>query len=362
VSFASFAVIKSIMAKDFYTILGVDRKADEKEIKRAYRKLARQYHPDANKGKDAEAKFKEISEAYQVLSDSEKRGLYDQFGENYDKVGQGAPPPGASGYPGGAQYSQYGGAGGINFEDLLNQARRQQAGARGASQAEVEDGDIGDIFSTIFGGRAGGGSTPRGGGFNFRSRRGPQKGQDVEQPIEISLGESIRGATRALQMVISDPTTGAQQHRNVTVKIPAGVREGARVRVREQGATGGNGGPNGDLYLKIRIAPHPFWKREGDNLRCEIPITFTEAALGATIEVPTANGSVKMKIPAGTQSGQTFRLSGRGVPRPKGGTGDLFVKVKVTVPKNLQGREAELIQELSRQREQNVRANLPAAI
>jgi DnaJ-class molecular chaperone len=357
------------MAKDFYTILGVDRKADEKEIKRAYRKLARQYHPDANKGKDAEARFKEISEAYQVLSDSEKRGLYDQFGDNYDKVGQGAPPPGASGYgaggyPGGPQYSGYAGAGGINFEDLLNQARRQQAGAGGASRAEVEDGDIGDIFSTIFGGRAGSGSTPRGagGGFNFRARRGPQKGQDVEQPIEISLGESIRGATRALQMVISDPTTGAQQHRNVTVKIPAGVREGARVRVREQGAAGGNGGPNGDLYLKIRIAPHPFWKREGDNLRCEIPITFAEAALGATIEVPTANGAVKMKIPPGTQSGQTFRLSGRGVPRPKGGAGDVFAKVKIAVPKDLQAREKELVQELAAQRTQNVRANLPAAI
>jgi DnaJ-class molecular chaperone len=356
------------MAKDFYTILGVDRKADEKEIKRAYRKLARQYHPDANKGKDAETKFKEISEAYQVLSDSEKRALYDQFGDNYDKVGQGAPPPGASGYSaggysGGGYPGGYAGGnfpGGFDVEDLLNQARRQQAG--GATRVEVEDGDIGDIFSTIFGGRGGGGSTPRGGGFNFRQRRSARKGQDVEQPIEISLAESIRGATRALQMVISDPMTRSQHQRNVTVKIPAGVREGARVRVKEQGAPGENGGPNGDLYLKIRIAPHPFWKREGDNLHCEVPVTFAEAALGATIEVPTAGGLVKMKIPAGTQSGQTFRLSGRGVPKPKGGAGDVFAKVKVAVPKDLQSREKELIQQLAVQREQNVRVGLPSGI
>ncbi len=360
------------MAKDFYKILGVDRKADEKDIKRAYRKMAGQYHPDANKGKDAEARFKEINEAYQVLSDSEKRGLYDQFGDNYDKVGQGAPPPGASGHPGGAQYSQYGGAGGnfpggFDVEDLLNQARRQQAAGGGGTRVGAEGEDIGDIFSTIFGGRGGDprtGSTPRGGGggFNFRQRRSARKGQDVEQPIEISLAESIHGATRALQMVISDPTTGSQQQRNVTVKIPAGVRAGARVRVKEQGAAGENGGPNGDLFLKIRIAPHPFWKREGDNLHCEIPITFAEAALGGTIEVPTSNGAVKMKIPAGTQSGQTFRLSGRGVKQTKGTAGDVFAKVKISVPKDLQMRETELIEELAKQREQNVRASLPSAI
>ncbi len=353
------------MAKDFYNILGVERKADEKEIKRAYRKLARQYHPDANQGKDAEAKFKEISEAYQVLSDSEKRALYDQFGDNYDKVGQGAPPPGAAGYGPVGHSGGYAGGnfpGGFDVEDLLNQARRQQAQG-GAARVEVEEGDIGDIFSTIFGGRGGGGSTPRsGGGFNFRQRRSARKGQDVEQPIEISLAESIRGATRALQMVISDPVTRSQHQRNVTVKIPAGVRESARVRVKEQGAPGENGGPNGDLYLKIRIAPHPFWKREGDNLHCEIPITFAEAALGATIAVPTANGEVKMKIPAGTQSGQNFRLSGRGVPKTKNDAGDVFVKVKVAVPKELQVRETELIGELSKFRDQNVRANLPSRI
>ncbi len=355
-----FSVVnKNIMAKDFYKILGVERSADEKEIKRAYRQRAREYHPDANKSKDAESKFKEINEAYQVLSDSEKRGLYDQFGENYDKVGQAPPPPGAAGYGGGAGYP--GGAyGGVNFEDILNQARRQQVA--GGSRVEVEGDDIGDIFSTIFGGRGGGGARGGGGGFNFRSRRSPQKGQDVEQPIEITLSESIRGATRALQLSISDPNTGQRHQRNVTVKIPAGVREGMRVRVKEQGAPGENNGPNGDLYLKIRIAPHPFWKREGDNLHCEIPVAFDEAALGATIEVPTAGEPVKMKIPAGTQSGQVFRLSGRGVPKSKGGNGDIFAKVKIVVPKNIGTREQELIRELGTLREPNVRAGLRSGI
>ena len=347
------------MATDFYKLLGVDRKADEKEIKRAYRKRAREFHPDANKSAGAEAKFKEINEAYQVLSDSEKRALYDQFGENYDKVGQAAPPP-----PGSPQYSTYGagGVGGINFEDLLNQARHQQAG--GGSRVDMGDVDA-SIFEELIGGFRGGRGQAgtRGGGFNFRSRRSPQKGGDVEQPLEISLGESIRGAQRSLKLVIRDPNTRQEQHRSVTVKIPAGVREGARVRIKEQGGGGENGGPNGDLYLKIHIAPHRFWKREGDDLHCEIPIAFAEAALGATIDVPTVDGEVKMKIPAGTQSGQKFRLSGRGVPHHKGGgKGDVFVKAKVAVPKNLEPREEELIQELAQLRQQDVRSNLQATI
>lgn len=356
------------MAKDFYKILGVERSAEEKEIKKAYRKKAREFHPDANAGKDAEARFKEISEAYQVLSDKDKRALYDQFGENYDKVSQGAPPPGAAG-----NYANYGGAnygGGANFEDLLNQARRQQStpGAGRAGVGEVEGGDIGDIFSSIFGARGGASTHPNSqtpgngrGGFNFRNRRSPQKGQDVEQPLEISLGESIKGTSRALQLTLRE--AGAQHARSFTVKIPAGVREGARVRAANQGAPGENGGPNGDLFLKIHIATHPFWKREGDDLTCEISITFAEAALGATIDVPTTSGEVKMKIPAGTQGGQTFRLSGRGVPHIKGGgSGDQFVKVKIFVPKNLGPREEELIQEFSKLRDQNVRLNLQTAL
>jgi DnaJ-class molecular chaperone len=338
------------MARDFYQILGIARDADEKAIKKAYRKLAREYHPDANQSADAEARFKEISEAYQVLSDKDKRALYDQFGDNYDKVAQGAPPPGAAG----SGYANYGG---VNFEDLLNQARRQQNAPGGGVYVGDDGGDIGDIFSSIFGGGRGGQTAGRG-GFNFRGRRGPQKGQDVEQPLEISLAESIQGTKRALQLVIRDGN-GAQHARNVTVKIPAGVREGARVRAANQGAPGENGGPNGDLFLKIHLQPHPFWTRDGDDLKCELPITFAEAALGATIEVPTLEGSLKMKIPAGTQSDKTFRLSGRGVPHLKGGgKGDLFVKAKVVVPHKLDERTTELIRELAERQQENVRAHL----
>ncbi|HEX8832900.1 MAG TPA: J domain-containing protein [Abditibacteriaceae bacterium] len=343
------------MAKDFYKILGVDRKADEKEIKKAYRKLARQHHPDINPNNaGAEAKFKEINEAYQVLSDADKRSMYDQFGDDYDKVPAGTSAAdfgdmfgrrGAGNY-GSASYGAPGGFGGnVRVEGM-------------------DPNDTGDIFESLFGGMRGGG---RGrGGVDFtggRGRRGPQKGSDVEQPIDISLGESIRGTQRSLQLTIRDTDTGATQARNVTVKIPAGVNEGARVRVAGQGADGSNGGARGDLYLKVSILPHAFWKREGANLTCEVPVTFEEAALGSTIDVPTINGSVQMRIPAGTQSGQTFRLSGRGVPKLKGeGAGDQFVKVKVAVPKNLTPREEELVRELAQQREQNVRADLPSGV
>jgi curved DNA-binding protein len=348
------------MAKDFYKILGVDRKADEKEIKKAYRRLARQHHPDINpNNKGAEAKFKEINEAYQVLSDKEKRELYDQFGEDFDKVQNGAA---AGGYPGGAGYP----GGSVNFEDIFGAgARRGGRPGPGGSNVRVEGMDpnqVGDIFENLFGGR-GGAST---GGFNFggaQRRRGPQPGSDVEQPIEISLAESVRGAQRNLQLTIRDTETGQEEYRNVTVKIPAGVGEGSRVRVAKQGASGTNGGPNGDLYLIVHIAPHPFWKREGDNLLCEVPVTFNEAALGALIQVPTLNGQVGLKIPAGTQSGQTFRLSGRGVPHLKGGgAGDQFVKVKVAVPKNLSEREQQLVQELAQQRSEDVRRDLPRSL
>lgn len=343
------------MAKDYYKILGVDRKADEKEIKKAYRKLARELHPDVNKGPQAEAKFKEMNEAYQVLSDKEKRGLYDQFGADYDKVQNGGyPPPG------------YGGAN-ADFRDIFNQTRRGGGHAYGE---EVDPADLGDVFENLFGGFRGGrtqGGATRGGGggFNFRGQRsrGPQKGQDVEQPIEISLAESIQGTQRALQLTIRDPMNSTEHHRNVTVKIPAGVKEGARVRASGQGAPGESGGAKGDLYLKINIQPHPFWKREGDDMHIEVPITFGEAALGATITVPTISGEVQLKIPAGTQSGQVFRLSGRGVPHLKGnGNGDEYVKVKIAVPKNLGPREEELIRELSRLRDQNVRLDLPQSL
>ncbi|HEY0072559.1 MAG TPA: J domain-containing protein [Abditibacteriaceae bacterium] len=366
------------MAKDYYQILGVARGTDAKEIKKAYRKLARQYHPDINpNSKEAEAKFKEINEAYQVLSDEEKRNLYDQFGADYERV-QAAKNAGYDvGNRGNGPGPNFSNA---NFEDLFGQTGRSgNVGGAGGNFGNVrfETGDpaeFGDLFESIFGGKRrekdfrdaptgtpSGSSTNSKSNFNFGRRRGPLRGNDVEHPVDISLAESIQGTQRTLALVTRDET-GAPQNRSITVKIPAGVRDGASVRVTGKGGTGAQGGSNGDLFLKIHVVPHRFWKREGDDLHCEVPITFAEAALGAQIEVPTISGNVQMKIPAGTQSGTTFRLSGRGVPKSKGGAGDQYVKVKVAVPKNLGPREEELIQELTRLRDQNVRLELPSSL
>lgn len=335
------------MAKDFYKTLGVSKTADEKEIKKAYRKLARQYHPDINpNNSSAEAKFKEINEAYQVLSDSEKRGLYDQFGENYDKI--------PAGYTGGGP----GGPGGPNLGDFFGGGGGGRPGPGGYEN--INFGEGGDIFESLFGGLGGRGKRGGGGGFDFggRGRRGPQKGEDIEQTVSVALAESINGTQRGFQVLGQDGVS-----RNITVKIPAGVQEGARVRVAKQGGEGSGGGQRGDLYLRVRIEPHAFWERKGDNLHCEVPVSFTEAVLGAVIDVPTINGSVQLRIPAGTQSGQTFRLSGRGVPHLKGdGAGDEYVKVKIAVPKNLTADETDLIEKLAALRTENVRTGLPSAL
>jgi DnaJ-class molecular chaperone len=335
------------MAKDFYKILGVERSASEKDIKKAYRKLARENHPDVNKSAGAEAKFKEISEAYQVLSDPDKRALYDQWGEQFDKV-----PPGAAG-PGG--YGSYSGAqpGGVDFADIFGQAQGGQG-----SRVQWQGGDVGDLFEGLFGFRK------RGQGQSQQSPFGhaAPKGQDVEQPVTITLGESIHGATRTFQFALQDGQSGQVFPRKVTVKIPAGVHEGSTVRAKGQGAPGPGGGPNGDLLLRIHLQPHPFWTRKGDDLQAELPISFEEAALGATVEVPTLDGTVKLKIPAGTSSGQNFRLSGRGVPKRKGGQGDLYFKAKIAVPKELTAEQQELVKQLHLESGETLRANLPARL
>lgn len=352
------------MARDYYAVLGIDRKADEKAIKSAYRKLARQYHPDVNPNNpDAEAKFKEISAAHEVLSDPEKRKLYDQFGENFDKI-----PPGYEQYAsqgGGFPGQGFGGAsggvpGGFNLEDLLSQAQRGGGGGGGTRfDFRTEGGSpgagggfgggIGDLFGEMFGGRGG-------------KARGPQKGGDVEHPIEITFAESVKGTQRRVNLRIQN-SDGREETRDVTVKIPALINNGATVKVAGRGASGPNGGPNGDLFLRIGVANDPFWKRDGMDIRVEVPVTISEAALGATISVPTLGGEVNLRVPGGTQSGQTFRLSGRGLKNEKTGqSGDQYVSVKIAIPKNLSAREDELIRELASQRTEDVRANLPKGI
>ena len=361
------------MAKDFYKTLGVARDADEKAIKSAYRKLAREFHPDVNPNNPgAEAKFKEISEAFQALSDADKRKLYDQWGEDFDKI-----PPGYTGGPGpssggagygygggypGASSGGYGaGPGGIDLEELLRQAQSAQSGRGGQGAASggfgSNQGEGGNLFSELFGNFRGG----AGGGGAGGARRGPQKGGDVEQPVDISFAESIKGTQRRLNLIIRSDD-GREEKRDVTVKIPAGVSSGTRVKVSGKGASSSSGGANGDMFLKVNVQSDPFWKRDGNNLKIEVPVSFAEAALGAQIPVPTMDGTVTLKIPAGTQSGQTFRLSGRGIAPKSGAAGDELVTVKIAVPRDLNERETELIEELRALRPDDVRSGLPKSL
>ncbi|MBI1736659.1 MAG: DnaJ domain-containing protein [Candidatus Rokubacteria bacterium] len=332
--------------KDYYKILGVDRTADEKTIKSAYRKLARKYHPDVAKGK--EDRFKEVTEAYEVLSDPEKRRRYDTLGSDWERYATGGP----GGPGGGFRYTTDAG-------DL---------------------GDFSDFFRTIFGDLGGGAGHGRAGRATVEDLfggRAARRGQDVQASVEITLDEAYHGARKTLTLEADEPCgtchgaghvggrscaacggTGWQRtRRQIDVRIPAGVKTGQRVRVRDEGS--GQAGARGDLYLAVTVAPHPLFERKGDDLRLELPITAPEAALGATIEVPTLRGRVSMKVPAATSSGRTFRLPGYGMPRGKGGgNGDQLVRVKVVMPAELTPAERELYERLRELRGDNPRAYL----
>ncbi|HSG78195.1 MAG TPA: DnaJ C-terminal domain-containing protein [Acidimicrobiia bacterium] len=287
------------LEKDYYEVLGVERGASDKEIKRAYRKLARQYHPDTNEGDaEAEAKFKQVSEAYATLSDGEQRRQYD---EARDAFARGAYVGGPHGAPSGAQY--------VRMED------------------------IGDLFGD--GGLFGGLGDLFGGG----RRRQTQQGGDLETEMRLSFHEAIAGVTRRLTI------DGPEGHREVQVKVPAGINDGARIRVRGKGKPGIGGGPPGDLYVRVHTGKHPIFDRKANDLKVRIPISFTEAALGAEVSAPTLDGKVTIKIPPGTSSGKVFKVSGKGVHTGKG-TGDLLVTVEVTVPGELSPRARELLEEL----------------
>ncbi|PDW02894.1 DnaJ C-terminal domain-containing protein [Candidatus Viridilinea mediisalina] len=286
--------------KDYYQELGVARGASEQEIKQAYRKLARKYHPDINPGdKTAEARFKAINEAYEVLADKEKREKYDRFGGDWKRYEQAGP---------GFDYSE-------NFAD---------------------------IFETLFGGGRRAGS----GGFNPRA-----SGQDVDQPVEITLEEAFTGTQRTLQVAVpySSPRT-------ITVKIPAGVDTGTRVRVPGEGAAGFNGGSRGDLYLVVSLLPHPRYERKGSDLHLTVPVNLYTMLLGGQAPVPTLAGrTLNLTIPEQTQSGRVFRLGGQGMPILQSNKqGDLYVKVQAELPTNLSERERELFEELRRIKESKV--------
>jgi len=320
--------------KDYYSILGVSRNASEREIKQAYRKLARQYHPDVNAGdKSTEAKFKQINEAYEVLSDKEKRRKYDQFGDQWQHA------------------------------DQFAQAQRQQTPFWDFSQAggrfRFEEADLGSLFGDLFGG-------------GTRSRRvRPRRGQDVEHPVEVTLEEAYHGTRRTIALQTGEPCSGCKGTgliqnlpcsvcrgsgvvsavKRLEVKIPPGVKDGSRVRVAGKGGPGYAGGANGDLYLLASVKPHRLFERRGDDLYVEVAVPLTVAVLGGEVLVPSLKGKLALKIPPETQNGRAFRLTGWGMPHLGNSShGDLLAKVSIVLPTKLSAEERKLFEQLGQLR------------
>lgn len=326
--------------RDYYAALGVTRGASSEEIQRAYRKLARQYHPDVNKDPGAEEKFKEISEAYDVLSDPETRKRYDAFGPDFRQVPEGVdaetwrraragaaagagarPGPGwSSGWPGGADGEQV------------------WVGGTGYGTGGFGEGiDLDDLLGGMFGGR---GTGPRGAG-RTRPHWGHVPGADQEFELELSVQDAYTGGRRWLTM------SGPDGQRSLEVNIPAGVTDGQRIRLTGQGGQGSGGAPSGDLYLVVRLAPHPRYRVEGRDLYVDLPLAPWEAALGTSVAVDTPGGEAKVKVPAGTSSGRRLRLRGRGLPNPRGEAGNLYAEVRIVVPHRLSEEERRLFSELA---------------
>lgn len=299
--------------KDYYKTLGVERNAEEKEIKKAYRKLARQHHPDVNPDdKTAEERFKDINEAHEVLSDPEKRRKYDQLGSSWQQwQHKGRDPRG------------------FDWSQWFNQAQPGGGGVR-VEYADLGDlfggGSFSDFFQTIFGGMG-------------ATQARPRRGQDYTHPVEITLEETFQGTTRMIQ----------KDGRRLEVKIPPGVRTGSKVRMAGEGSPGIGGGASGDLYLEVTVLPHSIFERQGDDLNCETLVSLYTAVLGGEVKVPTPGGDVMLKIPAGAQGGRTFRLRGKGMPnlRHPQKRGDLYARIRVQVPQKLSKQEKELFRELA---------------
>jgi len=339
----------AVKFKDYYDVLGVSKTATADEIKKAYRKLARKHHPDVNPGdKSAEGTFKEINEAYEVLSDVEKRKRYDQLGSNWKAGADFTPPPGWENA--GVEFG--------NFGDVFGGERRP--------------GGFSDFFESLFGNRRG---ARAGAGFQMR-------GQDVEAEIALTLEESHRGGTRSLSLQAAEPCTGCggsgskdgktcptchgagviRRPKSLEVTIPAGVRDGSVIRLAGQGESGMNGAPAGDLFLRVRIEPHRVFNGVGaDDVQIELPVAPWEAALGGTAKVPTLEGPVEMKIPAGAQGGQRLRLRGQGLNRRGGGRGDQYVKLTIVVPSKLTDKEKDLFERLAAESRFNARESMAGA-
>jgi curved DNA-binding protein len=314
----------AVGARDYYDALGISRDASTDEIRTAYRRLARENHPDVNKDPAAADRFKEISEAYDVLRDEEKRRAYDRYGENW-KAASAGPGPGPGGGGGGPR-----GGGPQGFEGF-------DGGFAGFGGGGAAEGDLGDIFESLFGGgrassRAG--RRRRGGGDGFSVRGG-----DHEATIDLTLEEAFRGGSRHFQL---------SDGRDYEVTIPPGVRDGQRIRLAGEGAAGVGGGPSGDLLLRVRLVPHPRFRLVGDNIEVDLPVAPWEAALGATVPVPLIDGgTARVKVKGGSSSGTRLRLKGEGWPERDGRRGDLYAIVKIMVPKKLSRQERKLFEELA---------------
>jgi DnaJ-class molecular chaperone len=323
--------------KDYYQTLGVSKTSSDKEIKAAYRKLARKFHPDVNPGdKSAEGKFKEINEAHEVLGDPAKRRKYDELGANwrmYEQAQQqGQPWPGAADFGGGAWNINVGGPGG--YRTMTQEEMHEIFG---------NEDPFSDFFRTFFGG---GGQTRR-----QRASRAPraQHGRDIESEVELTLEEAFHGATRRISIKHDGHA------RSVDVRIPAGVKDGSRVRAAGEGGAGANGGAAGDLYLRVRLRPHPVFERKGNDLHAKVPVPVTAAVLGGEAQVPTMTGSVRLKIPEATQNGQVFRLKGHGMPivgRPDD-RGDLYAVADIKLPRTLTKEQRQHYEALARLEERS---------
>ena len=322
--------------QDYYAVLGVPRTATEKDIKTAYRKLARKYHPDVNRdNKEAEEKFKGINEAYEVLSDPAKRKRYDELGANWkeyeawQRAHPGEEPPEFAFGRGGAGVGGQPGAGGFEFRTTRPEDLNDLFGT---------DSPYSDFFGRFFGGA--------------RRPRGPMRGQDLIQPVPITLEEALRGTTRLLEV----PAAGGV--RRVEARIPPGVTTGTTIRLAGQGAPGENGGPPGDLYLEIEELPNPRFERRGADLHSKLRVPLATTLLGGEVEVPTLTGRVALRIPPETEDGRVFRLRGQGMPLANNPAerGNLLVETHVEIPHGLTEREKDLVRELARGREEKVGA------
>ncbi len=337
----------AVKFRDYYETLGVQRSASPEEVQAAYRKLARKFHPDVNKSRDAEEKFKQINEAYEVLKDPEKRRRYDALGDGWRTGEDFRPPPGWDfGFGGAGGHTGSGGPGGgfaFDFGDL----------GRGFS----------DFFEQLFGGARSGGSGGFGGGgfggpfggFGRESVRETDTGQDTHAEVTIPLEDACRGGRRMVTLESREPGpngTERRTSRTFEVTIPAGITDGKRLRLRGQGEAGYGG--RGDLYITVHIAAHPVFRVKDRDLEVDVPVTPWEAALGAEVEVPTVEGRARVRIPAGIRSSQRIRIKGRGLGSGAE-RGDLYAAIRIEVPRRLSQRERELFEELSRQSQFNPR-------